>query len=185
MFYTILHCGDVFKLRHGANLASCTPNRVTSTDDYFLSDALYVPHGQLENPKPLHLSVIRVDPVPDPPCNRDDATGNTSAKQLKTEVNGANEASNIDDKNICNSSNPLGGSVVPENKADTPEQSCEPIDGSTDKVVKSLLSVIGQSDSYILDIDLDFFSCKNPFKELYTQVNSWPAWIKILYLLQL
>ncbi|XP_031419066.1 UPF0489 protein C5orf22 homolog [Clupea harengus] len=149
--------------------SSTTTIRVTSTDDYFLSDALYVPHGQLENPKPLHLSVIRVDPVPDPPCNHDDATGKTSAKQLKTEVNGANEASNIDDKNICNSSNPLGGSVVPENKADTPEQSCEPIDGSTDKVVKSLLSVIGQSDSYILDIDLDFFSCKNPFKELYTQ----------------
>ena len=37
--------------------------RVTSTDDYFLSDALYVPADQLEDSKSLHLRVIQGDPV--------------------------------------------------------------------------------------------------------------------------
>ncbi|XP_062375578.1 UPF0489 protein C5orf22 homolog isoform X2 [Sardina pilchardus] len=144
--------------------SSTTTIRLTSTDDYFLSDALYVPKGQLENPKPLHLSVIKVDPVTDPTYKLDhDRARRTSTKQLKT-------GDCKEDKDVCNSSSdPQGDSIVPENKAQTPEPSGKSGDGSTEAVVNSLLSMIGQSDSYILDIDLDFFSCKNPFKEIYTQ----------------
>ena len=36
---------------------------MTSKDDYFLSDGLYVPEEQLENPKPLTLNVVLVNPA--------------------------------------------------------------------------------------------------------------------------
>lgn len=44
-------------------------------------------------------------------------------------------------------------------------------EGSTSYVVKRISALVCETEPYILDIDLDFFSCKNPFKELYTQVN--------------
>lgn len=37
--------------------------RVTSPDNYFLSDGLYVSEEQLENSKSLRLSVVKVNPV--------------------------------------------------------------------------------------------------------------------------
>ncbi|MEQ2316797.1 hypothetical protein AMECASPLE_036249 [Ameca splendens] len=43
--------------------SSTSTIRVTSTDNYFLSDGLYVRDEQLENSKLLRLKVVRVDPV--------------------------------------------------------------------------------------------------------------------------
>lgn len=43
-------------------------------------------------------------------------------------------------------------------------------EGSTSYVVKRISALVCETEPYILDIDLDFFSCKNPFKELYTEV---------------
>lgn len=40
--------------------------RVTSSDNYFLSDGLYVSEEQLENCKPLRLSVVKVNAVEPP-----------------------------------------------------------------------------------------------------------------------
>ncbi|CAG5882950.1 unnamed protein product, partial [Menidia menidia] len=42
-------------------------------------------------------------------------------------------------------------------------------EGSPGYVVEKISAFLQDSDPYILDIDLDFFSCKNPFKELYTE----------------
>ena len=34
-----------------------------------------------------------------------------------------------------------------------------------------LLTVLRQCSAWVLDVDLDFFSTKNPFKNLFTEVN--------------
>uniref|UniRef100_A0A8C2H7E2 Chromosome 5 open reading frame 22 n=1 Tax=Cyprinus carpio TaxID=7962 RepID=A0A8C2H7E2_CYPCA len=114
--------------------SSTTTIRVTSTDYYFLSDALYVPLDQLENSKELQL--------------------NDNDVQLKRGIP------------CTSSSQPLDGGTASGNGSHTIMKADE---GSTSCITERLSAVIEPSDPFILDIDLDFFSCKNPFKEMYTQ----------------
>ncbi|KAJ8401516.1 hypothetical protein AAFF_G00384350 [Aldrovandia affinis] len=172
--------------------SSTTTIRVTSTDDYFLSDGLYVPQDQLENPKPLRLSVIQVNPVEqehgrgkesvEREHGRGEESVQHSTKRPRKQGSGAEAAcaggsEAGSSSSTCNDRlQPPGGSRTSgsvEQNGEKPQahspQCGQDEAGSTAKVIASLRSAVEQDDPYILDIDLDFFSCKNPFKEMYTQ----------------
>ncbi|XP_041805475.1 UPF0489 protein C5orf22 homolog [Chelmon rostratus] len=147
---------------------SCTTTiRVTSTDNYFLSDGLYVSEEQLENSKPLTLSVIKVNPVkaslgPSSEKKTEADTERCFAKRPRTDDGIAGEASCSEPLSRWTDTwQPAEGSNGPSWGADD--------EGSTSYVVKRISAFVSETEPYILDIDLDFFSCKNPFKELYTQ----------------
>ncbi|XP_061653752.1 UPF0489 protein C5orf22 homolog isoform X3 [Phyllopteryx taeniolatus] len=161
--------------------SSTTTIRVTSKDHYFLSDGLYVSEEHLENPKPLILNVIKVNPVNRQQSFTEMKTGEDSetwlAKKPRRECSQAGEPS-------C--SQPLSRttdvlqlaearSVIKDSRQDEQSSSVkrdysgEDEEGSTSYVVQRISTFLSQTEPYILDIDLDFFSCKNPFKELYTE----------------
>ncbi|XP_030220741.1 UPF0489 protein C5orf22 homolog [Gadus morhua] len=140
--------------------SSTTTIRVTSKDDYFLSDGLYVPEEQLENPKALTLNVVLVNPAPRSHAAHTETDAlRWQPKKPRSDSQGTDcpfppGSSGLECAAVLQ---PGGGDSGPADK------------GSPGYVVNTLLSVVKETDPYILDVDLDFFSCKNPFKELYTQ----------------
>ncbi|XP_070830783.1 UPF0489 protein C5orf22 homolog [Chaetodon trifascialis] len=147
--------------------SSTTTIRVTSTDTYFLSDGLYVCEEQLENSKPLRLNVVKVNPVKASHGSSSEKKAEVDterwfAKRPRTEDSIAGEASCSEPLSRCTDTwQPAEGSNGPSLGTDD--------EGSTSYVVKRISAFLSETEPYILDIDLDFFSCKNPFKELYTQ----------------
>ncbi|XP_034267831.1 UPF0489 protein C5orf22 homolog isoform X3 [Pantherophis guttatus] len=159
--------------------ASTTTIRVTSTDPYFLSDGLYVPADQLENKKSLHLDVCLVNPSK--------ASGDwegkqapRSAKKCKLSVDDTGDASSskdsTDPSHSCTVglSDGFGKSISGHEKLSNSQ--VPSASGSTGKhgyqmseLVRDILQVLKKGTAFVLDIDLDFFSVKNPFKEIYTQ----------------
>ncbi|KAM6222621.1 UPF0489 protein C5orf22 homolog [Rhynchocyon petersi] len=149
---------------------STTTIRVTSTDHYFLSDGLYVPEDQLENQKPLRLDVIMVKPYK--LCNGQEGNDMvSSAKKPKLALeDSANTASTNCDS--C-SEGPEKDRVTEKSGHTCPEPSCSCSCTSqecpTAVNAGCALEALNKGDAFVLDIDLDFFSVKNPFKEMFTQ----------------
>uniref|UniRef100_A0A3P8SKQ5 Chromosome 5 open reading frame 22 n=1 Tax=Amphiprion percula TaxID=161767 RepID=A0A3P8SKQ5_AMPPE len=149
--------------------SSTTTIRVTSTDNYFLSDGLYVSEEQLENSKPLRLNVVRVNPVKPSHGSltgheTEMGTDRCSAKRSRTEWSKCGETGCSQLLSTTTAAlQPAEGSSTKEESDDDEDE------GSTSYVVQRMSAFLSQTEPYILDIDLDFFSCKNPFKELYTQ----------------
>ncbi|XP_061695661.1 UPF0489 protein C5orf22 homolog isoform X5 [Syngnathoides biaculeatus] len=167
--------------------SSTTTIRVTSKDHYFLSDGLYVSEEHLENPKPLTLNVIKVNPV----NRQQSSTGHPvfvvlleredgftlhlsktpDIAEIKTEEDSETwlakkprrECSQVEEASCSNIQDARQDEQI------SCDYSGEDEEGSTSYVVQRISTFLTHTEPYILDIDLDFFSCKNPFKELYTE----------------
>uniref|UniRef100_A0A3Q2ZUY4 Chromosome 5 open reading frame 22 n=1 Tax=Kryptolebias marmoratus TaxID=37003 RepID=A0A3Q2ZUY4_KRYMA len=152
--------------------SSTSTIRVTCTDNYFLSDGLYVRKEQLKNSQPLRLSVIRVNPVK-PPQRLNTGQGTEKdpypslSKKPRTERRKDGESKPF--SATIDTPQPLEGSNSKEEQSSSRTEDCADDEGSTSYIVEKMASVLGKTDAYVLDIDLDFFSCKNPFKDLYTE----------------
>lgn len=147
--------------------ASTTTIRVTSKDNYFLSDGLYVCEEQLENSKPLRLSVVKVNPV-----RAASLTEQTTTEQRfcmkRARTGGASHAQPLATDTLQPAEG-SAGQAAEWSSGTGPGDADDGDEGSTSYVVKRISACLSDTEPYILDIDLDFFSCKNPFKELYTQ----------------
>uniref|UniRef100_A0A5F7ZJG8 Chromosome 6 C5orf22 homolog n=1 Tax=Macaca mulatta TaxID=9544 RepID=A0A5F7ZJG8_MACMU len=149
---------------------STTTIRVTSTDHYFLSDGLYVPEDQLENQKPLQLDVIMVKPYK--LCNnQEENDAVSSAKKPKLDLE---DSENTASTNCDSSSEGLEKETATQRSDQTclePSRSCssENQERQTAASIGEILEILKKGKAFVLDIDLDFFSVKNPFKEMFTQ----------------
>ncbi|XP_064127041.1 UPF0489 protein C5orf22 homolog isoform X1 [Loxodonta africana] len=149
---------------------STTTIRVTSTDYYFLSDGLYVLEDQLENQKPLHLDVIMVKPCK--LCNSQE--GNDAVSSAKKPKRTLEDAESTASPNCDSYSEGLEKDAVTQTSGQaSPEPSCsrspESQECQTAVNTGQVLEILKKGDAFVLDIDLDFFSVKNPFKEMFTQ----------------
>ncbi|KAK2504450.1 hypothetical protein MC885_018519 [Smutsia gigantea] len=151
---------------------STTTIRVTSTDHYFLSDGLYVTEDQLESQKPLQLDVIMVKPYK--LCkDQEENDAVSSAKKPKIALE---DTENTASTNCDSYSEGLEKDTVTQRRGQTclePSCSCscssETQECQTTVSTGEILEILKKGDAFVLDIDLDFFSVKNPFKEMFTQ----------------
>lgn len=162
---------------------STTTIRVTGTDHYFLSDGLYVPADQLENPKPLNLHVVLINPT-EASNSQEENDKVASAKRLKLNTDDTantaatsssvapgdhdNSFASVKNKEVQHASALNRAKMLPECSASS---SLRKNECPVREVAKDICQVLQNGDAFVLDIDLDFFSVKNPFKEMYTKTE--------------
>lgn len=163
---------------------STTTIRVTSPDTYFLSDGLYVTEDQLDNKKSLQLDVLTVQML-NANCNEEENTGESSCKKSRVEEQNqsicANSSAAISHDFSKDAHTVTGAKCTYSDNCRFEAKDAEDLSDVTylrtkvndfsEKIgiLEDILQAVHKGKAYILDIDLDFFSVKNPFKDMYTK----------------
>lgn len=115
---------------------------MTCCETYFIEELLYADEESLENCQELELVVCTLRP------------GISQEESFESVIDSGSSSTNLDVKGK------VTGCEIKSNM-------CLSISGSS-----LLWDIISQENSFILDIDMDFFSTQNPFKLLYTEVST-------------
>ncbi|XP_046550151.1 LOW QUALITY PROTEIN: UPF0489 protein C5orf22 homolog [Haliotis rubra] len=146
--------------------------RTTCTESYFVSETLYVPESELVEKKLVSLTVITV--VPEKWSDIAMGTEASKVSRNKETASGILDKSQSKDVKTDTKDESTDSPTSPkQRKTDEPlnvytdENLCSELNKSLYSCLKELSESLG-SKQFILDIDLDFYSTKNPFQGMYT-----------------
>ncbi|XP_078688996.1 UPF0489 protein C5orf22 homolog [Branchiostoma floridae x Branchiostoma belcheri] len=142
--------------------------RVSSTESYFLSEALYAPESQLDNKRLITVHVLTLSGSSH--ATHDRTEPEVKRRRRDHETQGDAEKQDHRVQNYQKSKDSLNSDKCTN---DTDKQSCEECipEGfkiANRKIMTEILESVRKSSAMILDIDLDFFSTQNPFQDLFT-----------------
>ncbi|XP_050398129.2 UPF0489 protein C5orf22 homolog [Patella vulgata] len=124
--------------------------RTTCKESYFVNELLYVPESQLENVKTVKLTVITI--TTDHFCDLWDEKSALNQQETKP----TNETI-------------LSEGLASGRKKIKLDKTSEVTINETTSTLFKDLKVALAGRKFILDIDLDFYSTQNPFKDMYTE----------------
>lgn len=138
-----------------------------------MSELLYKPEKELENPKSLYLGVLTLDFPSDLELAEravSKAIGTSNVPDSSTACDSEKKVALSEPKRAKTDDKPYDGTVKAidvkgkEDKTQTCDDPCSPAkrQGGVSGVLNELL------ENYVLDIDLDFYSTCNPFKLMLT-----------------
>ena len=137
--------------------------KLTSTEDYFLEDCMYVSKEKLTNIRDVVVESIELE---------------TLHKEVHLEKSREDASSSLEKTDVigkCDKGDAIQCSATKKTKMDSEQKKIAPelpaginsINNSIQHQKKPTLDIL-RDVKYILDIDLDFYSVTNPFKGDYT-----------------